>query len=121
MAIPCHSQWFESNDSRGVVDCETDEEKVLKYMEDFHMLYLFNDEKFMPDSYGEERFLKTSVLRNSRFNAADPHYQILYTDQSMVTDEIEFVQWGQEDDGMFQTIVNGDILPSSYHNWPSDQ
>ena len=49
-------------------------------MEDFHMIFLYNDEKFIPDQYGSERFQKTSVLNSARFNAADPHYQMLYTD-----------------------------------------
>lgn len=60
------------------------------------MLIYYNEEKFMPNDFGDKSIQKRSVIKKMKADVAEPHWFNAYIKRGELSDETAYLQWGQQ-------------------------
>ena len=83
------------------------------------MLIYFNQESFNQDEYGEYRIMRQSTIQNVQVDEYRPNYIFANIWKNQLGDEIELLQWGEEEELDFNHIEFDPPRPSAWGRFPT--
>ena len=85
-----------------------------------NMLIYFNQESFNQDEYGEYRIMRQSTIQNVQVDEYRPNYIFANIWKNQLGDEIEILQWGEEEELDFNHVEFDPPRPSAWARFPTE-
>ena len=123
MAVPCGFQYElpDGSFSELRADCDWDKKAAMDYLGTSGLLIYYNEGIFNLHSFDDHRITKQSNFKTITANPNQSTYTPFFLEQYILQDEIEFIQWGQNDEVTYEKLRSEASQPSFFSSWPTKE